>query len=76
LAIAAIKDFEIAQFDIKTAFLNRNIFEEIYMIVSEGPSQMVKYANFRNSYIASNASRVWNHEFNLFLKWFNFEQTK
>lgn len=36
LAIAAKEDLEIAQFDVKTAFLNGNLSEEIYMKVPHG----------------------------------------
>jgi hypothetical protein len=32
LAIAAFFDFEIWQMDVKTAFLNGNIEEELYMV--------------------------------------------
>lgn len=35
-AIAAVEDFEIRQFDIKTAFLNDQLDEEIYMQVPDG----------------------------------------
>jgi hypothetical protein len=36
LAIAAYFDYEIWQMDVKTAFLNRNLDEDVYMIQSEG----------------------------------------
>jgi hypothetical protein len=36
LAIAAYFDYEIWQMDVKTAFLNGNIEEELYMIQPEG----------------------------------------
>jgi hypothetical protein len=36
LAIAAYFDYEIWQMDIKTAFLNGNIEEELYMVQLEG----------------------------------------
>lgn len=36
LALAAIHDMEIAQFDVKTAFLNGKLDELIYMKVPEG----------------------------------------
>ena len=36
IAIAAIHDFEIHQMDVKTAFLNGDLDEEIYMEQPEG----------------------------------------
>ena len=36
LSIAAHNDYEIWQMDVKTAFLNGNIEEEIYMMQPEG----------------------------------------
>ena len=36
LAIAAWYDYEIWQMDVKTAFLNGNVEEEIYMLQPEG----------------------------------------
>ena len=36
LAIAAYHDYEIWQMDVKTAFLNGNLEEEVYMIQPEG----------------------------------------
>ena len=36
LAIAAFFDYEIWQMDVKTAFLNGNIEEELYMVQPEG----------------------------------------
>ena len=36
LAIAAFHDYEIWQMDVKTAFLNGNIDEELYMMQPEG----------------------------------------
>ena len=45
LAIAAIYDYEIWQMDVKTAFLNGYIKEELYMMQTEGfinPSVLTK----------------------------------
>ena len=36
LAIAAFYDYEIWQMDVKTAFLNGNLSEDVYMIQPEG----------------------------------------
>ena len=47
-AIAAFYDYEIWQMDIKTAFLNGSIKEELYMMQPEGfvdPKDAKKYAS-------------------------------
>ena len=36
LAIVAHYDYEICQIDVKTAFLNGNIYEDVYMCVYSG----------------------------------------
>ena len=36
LAIAAYYDYEICQMDVKTAFLNGNLLEDVYMTQPEG----------------------------------------
>ncbi|KAK1685925.1 hypothetical protein QYE76_046773 [Lolium multiflorum] len=49
LAIAAFFDYEIWQMDVKTAFLNGDIEEELYMVQPKGfvdPKNVTKYANF------------------------------
>ena len=40
LAIAAYSDYEIWQMDVKTAFLNGNLTEEVYMTQSKGFTSM------------------------------------
>src|SRR4051812_31576686 len=54
LAIAAYFDYEIWQMDVKTAFLNGNLDEDVYMIQPKVLSihrMLVRYANFRNPFM-------------------------
>ena len=54
LAIVAHYDYEIWKMDVKTNFLNGNLFEEVYMTQSEGfisDNGKVKYANFRDPFM-------------------------
>ncbi|GKC65340.1 retrotransposon protein, putative, ty1-copia subclass [Tanacetum coccineum] len=67
IAIAAYYDYEIWQMDIKTAFLNGFLEEEIYMEQPEGfidpnhPSKVCKLQ--RSIYRLKQASRSWNKRF-------------
>ena len=49
LAIAAHLDYEIWQMDVKTAFLNGELEEELYMIQSKGfiPQMSLRCASFK-----------------------------
>ena len=54
LAIATFYDYEIWQMDFKTAFLNGNLSEDVYMIQPEGfvdPTNAKKYANFGSPFM-------------------------
>ena len=66
-AIAAFYDYEIWQMDVKTAFLNGNLTEDVYMIQSEGfvdPKNAGKICKLRKSiYGLKQASRTWNLRF-------------
>lgn len=69
---------EIAQFDIKTAFLNDHVKEEIYMYIPEGVSvpSNGKVCRLRKSiYGLKQSSRAWNRKFDEFLKCFCFQQS-
>ncbi|GJR34708.1 zinc finger, CCHC-type containing protein [Tanacetum coccineum] len=63
-AIAAYYDYEIWQMDVKTAFLNGHLSEEVYMVQPEGfvnpkyPNQVCKLK--RSIYGLKQASRQWN----------------
>ena len=54
LAIAAFHDYEIWQMDVKSAFLNVHIKEELYMVHPKGLSilrVLTRYANFKGSFM-------------------------
>ncbi|KAK1682786.1 hypothetical protein QYE76_043634 [Lolium multiflorum] len=64
LAIAAFFDYEIWQMDVKTAFLNGDIEEELYMVQPKGfvdPKNADKVCKLQRSiYGLKQASRSWN----------------
>nr|AMY96445.1 gag/pol protein [Momordica dioica] len=78
LAIAAFFDYEIWQMDVKTAFLNGNLEESIYMIQPEGfvaQDQEQKACKLQGSiYGLKQASRSWNIRFDEVIKAFGFIQ--
>ena len=76
LTIAAYFDYEIWQMDVKTAFLNGNLTEDVYMMQSEGfvdPINAGKICKLRKSiYGLKQASRSWNIHFDEVVKGFDF----
>ena len=78
LAIAAFFDYEIWQMDVKTAFLNGNVEEELYMVQPEGfidPKDAGKVCKLQRSiYGLKQASRSWNLRFDEVIKGFGFVQ--
>ena len=79
LAIAAFYDYEIWQMDVKTAFLNGFLEEELYMMQPEGFVDL-KGANKicklqRSIYGLVQASRSWNTRFDKLIKGYSFIQT-
>ena len=76
LAIAAYYDYEIWQMDVKTAFLNGKLDEDVYMIQPEGfvsrvgTNQVCKLQ--RSIYGLKQASRRWNIRFDETIKEFDF----
>ena len=76
LAIAAYYDYEIWQIDVKTAFLNGNLLEDVYMTQPEGfvdpkhPNKVCKLQ--RSIYGLKQASRSWNLRFDEAVKEFGF----
>ena len=80
LAIAAYYDYEIWQMDVKTAFLNGNLVEDVYMtqpdgFVLDGKSNMVCKLQ-RSIYGLKQASRSWNIRFDEAVKEFGFIQNE
>ncbi|GJR78951.1 retrotransposon protein, putative, ty1-copia subclass [Tanacetum coccineum] len=78
IAIAAYYDYEIWQMDVKTAFLNGYLNEEVYMEQPEGfvnpkyPNRVCKLK--RSIYGLKQASRQWNKRFDDEIKKFSFTQ--
>jgi hypothetical protein len=76
LAIAAYFDYEIWQMDVKTAFLNGNLSEDVYMTQPEGfvnPKNAGKICKLQKSiYGLKQASRSWNLRFDEVIKGFGF----
>ena len=76
LAIAAYYDYEIWQMDVKTAFLNGNLIEDVYMTQPEGfvnPESSHKVCKLQRSiYGLKQASRSWNLRFDEAIKEFDF----
>ncbi|KAG8492837.1 hypothetical protein CXB51_010063 [Gossypium anomalum] len=76
LAIAAFHNYEICQMDVKTAFLNGKLEEDMYMTQPEGfvnPKDAGKICKLQRSiYGLKQASRSWNLRFNDAIKEFGF----
>ncbi|GJU40437.1 retrotransposon protein, putative, ty1-copia subclass [Tanacetum coccineum] len=78
IAIAAFYDYEIWKMDIKIAFLNGYLNEDIYMVQAKGfvdPNHPKKVSKFQRSiYGLKQASRSWNKRFDEEIKKFGFAQ--
>ena len=76
LAIAAYYDYEIWQMDVKTAFLNGHLTEDVYMEQPQGfvdPKNPKKVCKLNKSiYGLKQASRSWNLRFDQKIKQFGF----
>ena len=76
LAIAAYYDYEIWQMDVKTAFLNGHLDEDVYMTQPEGfisSGSESKVCKLKKSiYGLKQASRSWNIRFDETVKMFDF----
>ena len=79
LAIAAFYDYEIWRMDVKTAFLNGYLKEELYMMQPEGfvnPKSANKVCKLQRSiYGLVQASRSWNIRFDSVIKAYGFVQS-
>jgi transposase InsO family protein len=80
LAITAAENLEMVQLDVKTAFLNGDLHEELYMFQPtgfeiEGQEDLVCRLN-KLLYGLKQASRSWNEKFNNFLVQYGFSQSK
>ncbi|GJT56591.1 retrotransposon protein, putative, ty1-copia subclass [Tanacetum coccineum] len=80
IAIAAFYDYEIWQMDVKTAFLNGYLSEEVYMEQPEGfvnPKYLNRVCKLKRSiYGLKQASRQWNKRFDDEIKKFGFTQNR
>ena len=79
LAVAAALDYEIWQMDVKTAFLNGELEEDIYMqqpkgFIVLGQEHMVCKFH-RSIYGLKQASRSWNIRFDQVIKLYGFEKS-
>jgi Reverse transcriptase (RNA-dependent DNA polymerase) len=76
LAIVVFHDYEIRQMDVKTAFLNGNLEEDMYMIQPTGfedPKNAEKVCKLlRSIYGLKQTSRSWNLRFHEEVKKFDF----
>ena len=80
LSIAAYYDYEIWQMDVKTAFLNGYLEENIYMMqpdgfITEVQEHMVCKLH-KSIYGLKQASRLWNKRFDQVIKSFGFDQNE
>lgn len=78
LAIAAQKKMEIKQFDVRTAFLNGDLAETVYMQqptgFDDGSNRICKLR--KSLYGLKQSSRCWNKKFTDFIKLFGFVGSK
>ena len=79
LVLAALEDWEIHQMDVKSAFLNGLLDEEIYMEQPQGfiaPGQSDKVCFLQKAiYSLKQASRAWNLQFHSVLLELGFSRT-
>ena len=80
MALVAHYDLELHQMDVKTAFLNRDLYEDIYMAQSKGfvvEGQENLGCRLKKSiYGLKQASRQWYLKFNETIRKFRFKENK
>ena len=77
LTIAGKENMSVMQFDVKTAFLNGNLDQEIYMNIPKGFQQTNKVLKLRKSlYGLKQAARIWNQAISECLLLLKFKQSK
>ena len=79
LSIVASLSYEIRQINVKTAFLNDDLEEEMYMsqldgFIQKGHDQKV-YKLLKSIYGLKQASRFWNLKFDETIKSYSFQQS-
>jgi hypothetical protein len=78
LALVAIEDMEIHQMDVKTAFFNGDLEEEIYMEQLEGfthEGEHLVCKLHKSLYGLKQSPRAWNQKLNTFLKSIEFTRS-
>lgn len=77
LALAVIRNMDVDQMDVMTAFLNPSLEEEIYMELPNDEILQGRICRLKKSiYGLKQASRAWNHEIDRTLKNLDFKQSK
>ncbi|GJX14652.1 retrotransposon protein, putative, ty1-copia subclass [Tanacetum coccineum] len=78
IAITAYYDYEIWKIDVKTAFLNGRLNEDVYMVQPEGfvnPKHSIRVCKLQGSiYGLKQASKSWNKRFDEEIKKYGFTQ--
>lgn len=76
LSFAGKRGFSVKQYDIKTAFLNGDLSEEIYLRQPQGFKEGEKvYKLHKSLYGLKQAARVWNETLHKQLLWIGFAQS-
>ena len=80
MAISAYVNYQIWQMDVKTAFFNRKLTEDVYMVQQDGfadpknPNKVCKL--LKSIYGLKQASRSWNLHFDECIKKYGFTKSE